>query len=298
MTSRIADFIKAGKSKKLFALIDFDHTLTRYVMPDGSRGLSSHNVLQMDEETLKKRKALHDKYYKIENDPNLSKEEKIPLMEEWYIKSHLLIVEAKITKEAMEKQATASPIIFRPGVDEFFRLCNELDIFVIIMSAGLSDVVRTIMERDFPNAQYEIISNAFTYATDEPHVITGTLPPLLHPFNKSLNSASDSMREAMDGKTHALVIGDSVGDVTMASGFGCETYKFGFLNLTDEKWKPIYEDLFDHVLYGGGSDFGPINEMVGLISKGERENENGENEGAVSKYQCGETRERVKPECS
>lgn len=285
---RVLDFIKAGKSKKLFALIDFDHTMTRYAMPDGSRGRSSHGVLEVSEEIHKKIQATHEKYYKIENDPNLSKEEKIPFMEEWYSKSHSFIVEAKMTKEAMLKQCRESGVMFRPGVGEFFRLCKELDIFVIVMSAGLGDVVRAILERDFPDAQYEIISNAFTFSETEPHIVTGTVPPILHPFNKSLNTAPDSIRKAIEGKTHALVIGDGIGDLTMASGFDCDTYKFGFLNSTDEKWKPIYEELFDKVIHGGGSDFAPINEMIEQIgeTQSKRKTEPGDIKKSESKRPC------------
>lgn len=258
--------IEAGNHGKLLVVIDFDRTITR------GNGLSSHDVLQLSEETDAKRQKDSKKYHAIEDDPAMTIAEKIPFIEEWYGKTHALIAQNQITKEKMIEQCNASKIRLREGVPEFFRLCKERDIPVIVMSAGIADILQAILRRDAPEAQYQVISNLFTFSDTDPSYITGTRAPLIHPYNKSWESVPDSIRQAMEGKTHALVIGDSVGDATMAHGSSLQTYKIGFENTGDLKWKPIYEKTFDTVLYGPDHDFTPINEMVDRINTSKSEN--------------------------
>jgi cytosolic 5'-nucleotidase 3 len=50
---------------------------------------------------VQKSKELYEKYLPIEFDPEMSMKEKIPYMEEWWRKSHELIIENKMSKEIL-----------------------------------------------------------------------------------------------------------------------------------------------------------------------------------------------------
>jgi 5'-nucleotidase len=90
------DALVDGGMERLQVIADFDMTLSRYHL-NGTRCLTSYGVLEAsplyNEEFRKKFIDLHDKYYPIEICHEMTTEQKIPLMEEWYRTGNALIVE-------------------------------------------------------------------------------------------------------------------------------------------------------------------------------------------------------------
>lgn len=64
-----------------------------------------------------KNKALYKKFRPIEQDPNISKEEKIEKVVEWWVWDLDNIVDENITEETMRKIPLDTWIFFRHGVD-------------------------------------------------------------------------------------------------------------------------------------------------------------------------------------
>ncbi|PPD98865.1 hypothetical protein GOBAR_DD04133 [Gossypium barbadense] len=103
-------------------IADFDATLTRYWV-NGLRGQSSHGLLkQGNPEYDAKRQALFEYYHPLEFSPAIPLEEKTKLMEEWWGKTHGLLIEGGLTYDAIKSSVANSNIAFRDGVVELFEL--------------------------------------------------------------------------------------------------------------------------------------------------------------------------------
>ncbi|VAI36186.1 unnamed protein product [Triticum turgidum subsp. durum] len=123
--------IRAAGPAKLQVIADFDGTLTRYWY-DGSRGQSSHGLLrQGNEEFDAKREALFEHYHPIEINPDIPLPEKAKLMEEWWGKTHGLLIEGGLTQEAIKKSVADAAIAFRDGVVELFEFLEVLFPFLM-----------------------------------------------------------------------------------------------------------------------------------------------------------------------
>ncbi|CAO2603965.1 Cytosolic 5'-nucleotidase 3A [Lemmus lemmus] len=98
----ICGLIKGGAAK-LQIITDFDMTLSRFSY-NGRRCPSCHNIIDncklVTDECREKLLQLKKHYYAIEVAPDLTVEEKFPYMVEWYTKSHGLLVEQEVIRQA------------------------------------------------------------------------------------------------------------------------------------------------------------------------------------------------------
>ena len=85
------------------------------------------------------------------------------------------------------------------------------------------------------------------------------------------NKSGERVRERVDpallaGRTVALVMGDGLGDATMADGLGMEVVRVGLINQKEaaeqDSRLPSYTSTFDCVLLGDTS-FDFVNELLG-----------------------------------
>ncbi|RVW78791.1 Cytosolic 5'-nucleotidase 3 [Vitis vinifera] len=165
--AKISSIRMAGHSK-LQIIADFDATLTKYWV-NGCRGQSSHGLLQQgNPEYDVKRRELYDYYHPLEISPSIPIEEKAKLMEEWWGKTHALLIEGGLTYDAITKSVANSMITFREGVVELFEFLEARDIPVLIFSAGLADVIEEVLRqklhRSFKNIK--IVSNRMIFDGD------------------------------------------------------------------------------------------------------------------------------------
>nr|AAC67350.1 hypothetical protein [Arabidopsis thaliana] len=91
-----------------------------------------------------KRQALYDHYHPLEISPVIPIDEKTKLMEEWWGKTHELLIEGGLTYDAIKKSVANSSIAFREGVSELFEFLEKKEIPVLIFSAGLADVIEEV----------------------------------------------------------------------------------------------------------------------------------------------------------
>ncbi|KAG5404476.1 hypothetical protein IGI04_010595 [Brassica rapa subsp. trilocularis] len=246
-------------------IADFDGTLTRYRV-NGVRGQSIiHGILQQGNADYDaKREALYEHYHPLEFSPLIPLEEKTKLMEEWWSKTHDLLIEGGLTFDAIKQSVSSSSIAFRDGVVELFEFLEEKEIPVLIFSAGLADVIEEVLRqklhRTFKNVK--IVSNRMVF--DDDGRLVSFKGKLIHVLNKNehaLDMAAplhdqlgvDNGEEGEENayvkqRTNVLLLGDHMGDLRMSDGLNYESrISIGFLNDNVEKSLESYRKAFDIV---------------------------------------------------
>ncbi|KAF7067461.1 hypothetical protein CFC21_073353 [Triticum aestivum] len=249
--------IRAAGLAKLQVIADFDGTLTRYWY-DGSRGQSSHGLLrQGNEEFDAKREALFEHYHPIEINPDIPLPEKAKLMEEWWGKTHGLLIEGGLTQEAIKKSVADAAIAFRDGVVELFEFLEARDIPVLVFSAGLADIIEEVfrqkLHRSFKNIK--IVSNRMVFNEE------GCLVAFKAPVHDSLGDPNGSVDDysLVKKRTNVLLLGDHIGDLGMSDGLNYENrIAAGFLNTNIEKSLKDYSEAFDIVYLNDASMRGVV----------------------------------------
>lgn len=280
LQNKIAAICAAGPSK-LQVIADFDGTLTKYNI-NGQRGHTSHALLQQgNPEYDIKRQKLYDHYRPLEICPTIPVEEKTKLMEEWWEKTHALLVEGGLTYDDIRKSVTNSRIAFREGVIELFELLEEKGVPVLIFSAGLADIIEEVLRqklhRSFKNI--EIVSNRMEF-DDSGHLV-GFKGKTIHVLNKNehaLDMAAplhDTMGTvdgpvvdfaAMKKRTNVLLLGDHTGDLGMSDGLNYETrISVGFLNDKVDESLDSYRKAFDIVYLNDAPMLGVVKLITQLI---------------------------------
>ncbi|XP_010517177.1 PREDICTED: 7-methylguanosine phosphate-specific 5'-nucleotidase A-like isoform X2 [Camelina sativa] len=282
ITDKIALIRDAGPSK-FQVIADFDATLTRYRV-NGLRGQTSHGLLQQGNAYYDaKRQALYDHYHPLEISPVIPVDEKTKLMEEWWSKTHELLIEGGLTYEAIKKSVADSSIAFREGVTELFEFLEKKEIPVLIFSAGLADVIEEVLRqnlhRTFKNVK--IVSNRMVFNDDGQLVsFKGKLIHVLNKNEHALDMAAplhdrlgvatgeeDEENANMKKRTNVLLMGDHLGDLGMSDGLNYETrISIGFLNDNIEKSLESYREAFDLVYLNDAPMWGALELVSQLFS--------------------------------
>ncbi|XP_054789641.1 uncharacterized protein LOC129295179 isoform X2 [Prosopis cineraria] len=225
-----------------------------------------------------KRQELYEYYHPLEFSPDIGLEEKTKLMEEWWSKSHALLIEGGLTNESIIQSVANGNIAFREGVFELFEFLEEKGIPVLIFSAGLGDIIEEVLRqklhRIFTNVR--IVSNRMVF-DDDGH-LASFKGKLIHSLNKNehaldmgtpvhshLGDGDDPTEDnaSVKNRTNVLLLGDHVGDLGMSDGLNYETrISVGFLNHNIENSLSCYQESFDVVLLNDA----PMTQIVKLVS--------------------------------
>ena len=257
-----------GGWPSLLTLADFDRTIST-----AACGTSCHGVVESCKELSPAyragTKALFDKYFPIETSATMSREEKIPLMQDWYRQAHTLLLKEPFTPALLDSASRESKVALRPGFEELYDLCRAHGSPLVVCSAGLGDVVRALLAHRLSSptaaaaavSDLPIVSNWLTF--DAADRVNGFSQPLLHMFNKDGAFVRSQLGEARwaalaSGRSVCLLLGDGLGDASMADGLGLpNVVKIGLLNETDPERVaarlPQYEAAFDAVIMGDRS---------------------------------------------
>ncbi|XP_061906089.1 7-methylguanosine phosphate-specific 5'-nucleotidase-like [Entelurus aequoreus] len=243
---------KAG-SNTLQVISDFDMTLTRFAYK-GKRCPTCHNILDNSElisqECKEKLKELLNTYYPIEIDSLRSIDEKLPLMVEWWTKAHELLVQQKIRKELLAVVVRKSDAMLREGFQLFFNHLNEHSIPLLIFSAGIGDILEEVIRQaGVFYSNVKVFSNYMDF--DEAGVLRAFKGELIHIYNKREGALLNTGHfQELRARPNVLLLGDSLGDLTMADGVHNieNVLKIGFLNDKVEERKQSYLDSYDIVL--------------------------------------------------
>ncbi|KAM5274415.1 7-methylguanosine phosphate-specific 5'-nucleotidase [Ctenodactylus gundi] len=249
----IVGALRRAGGDRLQVISDFDMTLSRFAY-NGKRCPSSYNILDnskiISEECRKELTALFHHYYPIEIDPHRPIQEKLPHMVEWWTKAHDLLCQQRIHKLQIAQVVGESEAMLRDGHKTFFDTLHQNNIPLFILSAGIGDVLEEIirqMNLFYPNIH--IVSNYMDF--NEDGFLQGFKGQLIHTYNKNSSACENSSYfQQLQGKANILLLGDSMGDLTMADGVPevQNILKIGFLNDKVEEQRERYMDSYDIVL--------------------------------------------------
>jgi HAD superfamily hydrolase (TIGR01544 family) len=238
-----------GGSGNLQFIVDFDYTLTRS-HKNGTPVECSWGVLEnykkLGPDYVKKTNALRSKYHPIELDLTIPLDEKIPHMVEWYTNANRLLTDAGVHKDWYQDMVRDSTCELRDNTDTLMNSLDELKVPVLILSAGLGDLILEILKYfQLVHSNTKVVSNFCKY--NEDGLICGLNPPMIHMYNKSESSIHDP---ELEHRHNVILLGDSLGDLHMAEGVKNPNVvlTIGFLNNKFEENLEAYKKNFDVVL--------------------------------------------------
>ncbi|KAI3359542.1 hypothetical protein L3Q82_013942 [Scortum barcoo] len=208
------------------------------------------NSKLISEDCKEKLKELLNIYYPIEIDSSRSIEEKLPLMVEWWTRAHELLVQQEIRKDLLATAVQESNAMLRDGYQLFFNHLHEHSIPLLIFSAGIGDILEeVILQAGVFHSNVKVFSNYMDF--DESGVLRAFKGELIHIYNKREGALLNTGHfQELRTRPNVLLMGDSLGDLTMADGVQDmeNIVKIGFLNDKVEERKQSYLDSYDIVL--------------------------------------------------
>lgn len=252
---KILNQIKNDWFENLYILADFDNTLTKAYSAWKKRP-SLISVLRsewyLDEDYSKKAFELFDYYHPIENNSNISLEEKKKKMTDWR-NAHLnLLIDKWLNKKDIEKIIESKIIELRPWVKELLKNLSKNKIPLIIISANWlgADSIEIYLKKEwFLTPNIKIISNKFEF--DDSWNAIDFDKRVIHTFNKDETVLKDytEIYKEINNRKNVILLWDSLWDVWMIEWFDYDNLlKIWFLNEKDENLLEKYRENYDLVL--------------------------------------------------
>jgi len=265
--AKVAKLLEGGTDSAFF-ILDFDRTVTKCFLESGERSMDCHEILasipKVTWQCKRTMEVLLDKWYPIETDPNLSVEQKSAEMTEWYSLVNALLLSQGITRDDVARAAEqCKNFRLRAGVEELFQFALLRGMPVVVLSAGLGNVIEEVLRQHVrkPNGEtgtawpnVRVHSNTLLWDEDGAHI--GFSEPIIHPFNKSLQDAPQELHDFVGKRPFSILAGDGLGDLTMTIGSSAvEVLKVGFLNerIDERLTKYTSEGAYDRVVLRDGS---------------------------------------------
>ncbi|XP_067687851.1 cytosolic 5'-nucleotidase 3-like isoform X2 [Haliotis asinina] len=247
----IEHMMKDG-AKKLQIVADFDRTLSKY-KHQGQVCATCHNVLEeshvMPDFFKEQATALRDKYIPLEFSHDLTVEQKIPLMIEWYKAGVAMYVGSGIRSQDVSVSVAKARLVLRDGCMWFFDELHQHQIPLLIFSAGIGDIIEEVITQQARmHDNMKIVSNFMDF--DSEGKLIGFKGEMIHTYNKNENAVHDSdYFKRLKHHENLILLGDSLGDLRMAEGAEVtHMLKIGFLNHHVETNLKPYMDSFDIVI--------------------------------------------------
>ena len=233
------------KIKNICIITDFDHTIT------SKESKSTWDVLELSEKIPKKYQKQFQKnknyYLPKEKDYKISFKKKSYYMKKWSEKNLKIFTKCQITKEDIIKMSNENCMTFRKEAKNLFKFANTNDIPIIIVSAGIKDVIENFLSRNnLLTKNVHIISNKLKYRENK---LIGLENKLIHLLNKSKVKLPKNLKKIIKTKRKIYLLGDNIEDALLIpKGKEKVTTKIGFLENENIK---EYKKVFDKVLKNG-----------------------------------------------
>lgn len=255
----IINSLKTFSKDSIHIVADFDRTITSGIACPTWNLLSCSNVFP--EEYNYRVCELNDNYRPIEINYSLTKEYREEKMTEWWDKSLELLIEYGVNQEMIaEIIANDKLLLLREGAMEFLKLCNSDNIPVIIISAGIGNIIVEFLKHSqLLTENVHVISNFLSF---EDGVANGVKADIIHCLNKNESELHIEIKEKIKDRPNAILLGDSIDDINMVSNERRnKTLAIGFLEDNIESNLDIYRNTFD-IVYANNGSFEDITNLI------------------------------------
>ena len=202
--------------------------------------------IKNSKEFVEKREALYNKYRPIELDNTIEKTEKFKLMEKWYKETLDVLLEYKLKETDIYNTVASNKFILRTGTKEFLEKMHNSNIPVLMLSAGVGNVIENIL--DYNNIYFDNIhldSNFLIFKNGE---AIGVNKKIIHTMNKNSADLIEKFGDVIKNRKNIILFGDIVSDIDMVSAEDLKnTITVGFLDVKKVENLDFYNKAFDVV---------------------------------------------------
>lgn len=227
----------------IYIVTDFDGTLT--VNSSDSSWASILKNPNISKDFVDECIRIFNEYHPLEIDEMISYEQKLEVMIKWYKINIDTLVKYEIDEKTINYSVFNENIMcFRKGAKKFLELLNKNDVPVIIISAGIGNIIEQFLIKNqcnFPNIF--ICSNFLEYI--EGKVVGVKNGNLIHSLNKNEVSLPECIKEKIKNRI-PILLGDNVMDINMVETEG-RVVKIGFLDEEENARLESFVSNFDLV---------------------------------------------------
>ena len=185
-------------------------------------------------------------------------------MNEWYKKNIQTLKDFAITEEIINYATSECMMTFRDGAKDFLKSMYDKKIPIIIISAGVGNIIEQFLIRN--NCYYSNILICSNFLEYENGVVCGVKDNnLINPLNKNEIYLSKTISEKINNKNNLLLLGDSISDINMATNSSKKTvFKIGFLDENIEKRLSSFKENYDFVCINSTS-YNELREKIKVL---------------------------------
>ena len=239
--------------KNTYVITDFDKTLTS----NKSKDSWDVSASLLGNEIKKEMSELYEIYHPIEINYKMPIKEKEGNIKKWYKECMNLYYKYGLTKEKLEQSTKVNNFIFRKGAKDFLQMCISKDIPIIILSAGIGNIIEHFLKQNdcYSNKIY-IISN-FIEFDDMGNMKKFDANKIIHNLNKKTNRhIPENYKSNLVNKKYKILLGDLVEDENMISSKEWDTtIKIAFLSENTKQNINTYKEHFDVILTENNATF-------------------------------------------
>lgn len=186
---------------------------------------------------------------------------------EWWDKAHSLMVRYGMPKRQLiprlVREAKMQP---RPGALELLKRLEELQIPVLIVSAGLSDIIEEFLRQHGALSEnVTVCSNRLNYEADSTPKSVAPDPPITSFTKAYAYSSASSFFKQHETRKNLIVIGDSVTDVDPLHKVPYEnSLSIGFLNHRPDGM--AHAKAFDAVVLEDHGSMMPVADLIDEVA--------------------------------
>lgn len=256
---RLKQFQEDGP-ERLLVVSDWDRTLTRSTAEDGS-DQSTCSVIansgHLGPAYSRRYRELFDRYRRIERAPELSESVKSRHLRHWWSLQFDLLLEYRFSSRTIRRIVCDNRPRLRDGARLFFATLRERRIPLIILSAGIGEIIEArLAEEGVSTDNIAIVANTLAFDADGTAVAYRT--PLIHSLNKHAQRVAATPE--MAGRRNLLLLGDTLEDTRMAERIS-HTRLLSFAFPADSEHLREYHTGYDVVLAPEAS-LAPLNDVL------------------------------------